>query len=78
MESWLVAYDYSENLQMQIIDIDADELEKISLPVELIANNIIPQLDEITRENLTSVNGIDGIIMLFLLLLISRKMQGTL
>ncbi len=74
----MAAYDYSENLQMQIIDIDADELEKISLPVELIANNIIPQLDEITRENLTSVNGIDGIIMLFLLLLISRKMQGTL
>ena len=74
-----VAYDYTEDLQMQTVDIDAADLEKVCIPVETIAERIVPQLEEITRENLNEHNkGSDGIIMLFLLLLISSKMQGEL
>lgn len=72
-----VSYDYSDDLESQIVDIDADNLEKRHIPVQEIANHIIPQLDEITREDLTEIkNGKDGVVALFLLLLISNKMQG--
>lgn len=53
-------------------------MEEISLPIEEIAERVIPQLEEITCENLNSdVNAKDGMIILFLLLLISNKMQGV-
>ena len=71
-----INYDYSEDLKSQIVDIDADDLEKMIIPVEKIASRIVPQLDQITREDLTDVsNGKDGVVMLFLLLLMSNKMQ---
>lgn len=73
-----VSYDYSEDLERQIVDIDADDLEKMYIPVEKIAAHVIPQLDEITREDLTDIdNGKDGVVALFLLLLISNKMRGV-
>lgn len=71
-----IAYDYSEDLQTQIVDIDAQELESTDIPVEEIADRVIPQLEEITRENLDGHNGKDGILKLFILLLISSKMRG--
>ena len=71
-----VAYDYSEDLQMQIVDISADDLEKVDIPLEEIVDKIVPQLEEITREKLDADNAKDGIIVLFLLLLISCKMRG--
>ena len=73
-----IRYDYTEDLQKQIVDIDANDLEQMKLPVEKIANSIIPQLDEITRENLDKdyPNGKDAVIILFLLLMISGKMKG--
>lgn len=71
-----INYDYlEEDLQMQVIDIDAEDLEKVDIPVEKIANRIIPQLEEVTREDLDIHNGKDGILTLFLLLIISRKME---
>lgn len=72
----MVNYDYSEDLQMQMIDIDADDLENAVVPIDTIANKIVPQLDEITREKLNKHNGKDAIIKLFLLLLISNKLRG--
>lgn len=73
-----VEYDYSEDLKNQYVTLDADNMEEISLPIEEIAERVIPQLEEITRENLNSdVNAKDGMIILFLLLLISNKMQGV-
>jgi hypothetical protein len=73
-----VEYDYSEDLKYQIIDFDANDLENIILPVERMAQNVIPQLEEITREKFSDdINGKDGIIILVLLLLISNKMQGV-
>lgn len=72
-----ISYDYSDDLESQIVDIDADNLEKMRIPVQQIADHIIPQLDEITREDLTDIiNGKDGVVALFLLLLISNKMRG--
>ena len=73
-----IRYDYTEDLQRQIVDIDANDLERMKLPVEKIANSIIPQLDEITRENLDKddPNGKDAVVILFLLLMISSKMKG--
>ena len=73
-----VEYDYSEDLKNQYVTLDADNMEEISLPIEEIAERVIPQLEEITCENLNSdVNAKDGMIILFLLLLISNKMQGV-
>ncbi len=72
-----VNYDYSEDCRSLLVDITSDNLEQIPVPVEKIANKVIPQLDEITREDLDTVtNGTDGVVILFLLLLISNKMQG--
>ena len=70
-----VSYDYSEDLQFQTVDLDADELEHVMIPVETVAEGIIPQLDEITRENFDKQDGIDSILKLFMLLLISSKMR---
>lgn len=75
----MAEYDYSVDLENQYVTLDADNLEEISLPIESIAERVIPQLDEITRENLDeNINAKDGVIILFLLLLISNKMQGVL
>ena len=73
-----VEYEYSDDLQSQYITLDADNMEEMRLPLESVAERVIPQLEEITRENLDAeINAKDGIIILFLLLLISSKMQGV-
>ncbi len=72
-----IEYNYSDDLKHQIVTIDAENMERQNLPVEKIAEDVIPQLDELTRENLSSeINIKDGVIILFLLLVISNKMQG--
>jgi len=73
-----VQYDYSDDLQKWVISLNADDIENIVLPIEKIANRVIPQLEEITRENLNKddIKGKEGIIILFLLLMISEKMRG--
>ncbi|MDE7001091.1 MAG: uridine kinase [Lachnospiraceae bacterium] len=68
-----VSYDYSEDLQMQTIDIAEFEQEHPNICVEEIAGRLIPQLEAITRERLTDTN---GIMKLFLLMVISSKMRG--
>lgn len=74
----LVEYEYSDDLQSQYITLDAENMEEMQLPLESVAERVIPQLEEITRENLDSeINAKDAIIILFLLLLISNKMQGV-
>ncbi len=75
-----VEYDFTDDLKQQIVDIDAEDLENMYLPIEKIAKIIVPQLDEITRENLdiNHFSGKDSILTLFLLLLISTKMKEEL
>ena len=71
-----ISWEYSDDLQKQTVDIEAEKLEECVLPVEEIAKRTIPHLDELTRENLDKDNAKDGILMLFLLLIVSSKMQG--
>jgi uridine kinase len=69
-------YDYSDDLRYQTINLEAKDLERMSLPVEKIAEQVIPQLEEITREEFSAdLNAKEGIIILFLLLVISNKMK---
>lgn len=72
-----ISYDYSTDIQKQIINFNSENIERIRLPLERISNKIFPQLEEITRENFeTDIEGKDGIIMLFFLLMLSNKMRG--
>lgn len=71
-----INWEYSEDLQKQTVDVEAEKLEECVLPVEEIARKTIPHLDELTKENLDKANAKDGILMLFLLLIVSAKMQG--
>lgn len=69
-------HDYSYDLGRQSVDVDAAELTAHVLPVEEIAERMIPQLEEITRENLETENDMDALIELVLLMCISSKMRG--
>lgn len=71
-----VEYDYSNDLKTQTIDLDAEGFTSVHMPIQNIAERIIPQLEEITREKLDADSGKDGVVLLFLLLLISCKMRG--
>ncbi len=72
-----VKYEYSDDLKNQYVLIEAIEKGKI-IQVEEIADRIVPQLEEITRENLSMLdNTLDGVLTLFVLLIISNKMQGV-
>lgn len=71
-----VNYDYSDDLGRQIVDVNAEELTRRVLPVEEIASRLIPQLEEITRENLEADNDLEAVIELFLLMCISSRMRG--
>ncbi len=72
-----VEYEYSDDLQNQIVTIDADNMLSVNIPLERVAAKVIPQLEELTKVDLDTVTDAkDGIIILFLLLIISNKMQG--
>lgn len=71
-----VSFDYSYDLKCQTLIFDGGELNNTKINFSKIAENIIPQLDEITRENLDNSDNIQGVIILFSLSLISHKMQG--
>lgn len=68
-----ITYDYSEDLQLQTVDIAEFEQEAPEICVEEIAEKMVPQLEMITKERLTDEN---GIMKLFLLMVISSKMKG--
>lgn len=72
-EGYEISYDYSEDLQMQTIDILEFQRTNNKICVEDIAERLIPQLEAITKERLDDTN---GIMKLFLLMVISNKMRG--
>lgn len=76
MYGMIVSHDYSEDLKSQTIEIDAEELDRHILSTELIAEKIIPQMEEITRERLETNNDTEAVIELLLLMCISSKMRG--
>ncbi len=48
------------------------------IPFEEIAEQVIPQLDEVTKQKLTGLTEMEGILALFVLTLISKIMQEEL
>lgn len=76
MHGIAVKHDYSDDLSSQTVDIDAGDLSGQVISAEKIAEKMIPQLEEITRENLDTKNNLDTIIELFVLMCISSKMRG--
>lgn len=73
-----VEYDYSQDLKYQTLLFDAEELENADIPYDMIAVSIIPQLEELTKETFKDADNIHGVIKLFVVKLISHKMQGEL
>lgn len=71
-----IEHDYSDDLQKQYIKIDGETLKDKHIKFTDIANSIIPQLDEICYEEIEYQEGLNGIIQLFILILISYKMRG--
>ncbi|MCY9555649.1 hypothetical protein M5W98_28990, partial [Paenibacillus apiarius] len=71
-----IRYDYNDDLTKQMVIIDGEGLNDIEIDFNSIANEIIPQIDEITSETLKCDNNLNGIIELVVLVLISHKMQG--
>ena len=76
MHGIAVKHDYSDDLSSQTVGIDAGDLSGQVISAEKIAEKMIPQLEEITRENLDTKNNLDTIIELFVLMCISSKMRG--
>ena len=72
----LIKYDYSEDLNKQTILFEGESLKNKKIDFNRIALNIIPQLDEITNQELEYDDNLHGIIEILLLILISTKMQG--
>ena len=72
----VVRHDYSDDLSSQVIEADAKELFGQLLPAENLAQILIPQLDDITKENMMTNNDLETVISLILLMCISRKMRG--
>lgn len=68
-------YDYSEDLKKQIIIFEGNNIKNKVISVQEIAENVVLQLDEITNQKLECKDTLNGIVELFLLLLISYKMQ---
>lgn len=71
-----MTYYFSEDLLKQTVVFDGDELNRYKIPFSQLANNIIPQLDELTLQDLDDDNNINGLLKLILLAEISYKMQG--
>lgn len=76
MYGMMISHDYSQDLRRQTIEIDAEELGRHVLATESIAERIIPQMEEITRETLVTKNDMEAVIVLMLLMCISSKMRG--
>lgn len=68
-------YNYNDDLMTQTVFIDGRSLPPEILDFDAIVNEMIPQLDEITRKIIVPEDNLTGIIILFLLELISNKMK---
>ncbi|NLG05178.1 MAG: uridine kinase [Clostridia bacterium] len=71
-------YEFSETLNQQTIVFEGDSLEQKEIPFYEIAVEVVDQLDEIVTERLKNSDMREGIIQLFILILISKKMKGEL
>ena len=72
-----ISHRYSDDLKRQNINVNMDDIGMTDVPVGKIAERVIPQLEEITRMEFDNmeIGTKDGIMVLFILLMISHKMQ---
>lgn len=68
--------DFNQDLERQTIICDGESLKNKSIPFKKIAIDIIPQLEELSEQSLEELDTLQGVLCLFLLLLISYSMQG--
>ena len=80
LERWEITadYDFSRDLEHQVVEFDGEMLKGKEIPFEEIAEQVIPQLDEVTKQKLTGLTEMEGILALFVLTLISKIMQEEL
>jgi len=71
-----VKYDYDDGLERQIVVFTGEKLNVLSMPVEEIAERMIPQIDEIISLSFGAKDNLEGIVELILLFVMSRKMRG--
>lgn len=72
------SYDFGTDLEHQVVEFDGENLSTKEIPFRDIAEYVIPQLDEVTKQELTGLSGLEGILALFVLTLISKIMQEEL
>ena len=70
-----VKHDYEEDLTKQIIIFNGDNLNKKKIDFSIIAEKVIPNLDEILNKDLSYINNLNGIIEMIILISISHKMR---
>lgn len=80
LEKWGIqaVYDFSGDLEHQVVEFDGETIKGKTIPFTYLAEQVIPQLDEVTKQELTGFTGIEGILSLFVLTLISKMMQEEL
>ena len=71
----LVKHDYEEDLTKQIIIFNGDNLNNKKIDFSIIAEKVIPNLDEILNKDLSYINNLNGIIEMIILISISHKMR---
>ncbi|MDY3909029.1 MAG: uridine kinase [Eubacterium sp.] len=70
-----VKYDYDDDLERQMVIFTGDRLNVLTMPVERMAEMLIPQLDEIVSVSFGAKNNLEGIVELIVLLAMSTKMR---
>ena len=70
-----VKHEYEEDLTKQIIIFSGDDLNNKKIDFSIIAEKIIPNLDEILNKDLSYKNNLNGIIEMIILISISYKMR---
>lgn len=68
-------HDYEEDLTKQIIIFNGDNLNNKKIDFSIIAEKVIPNLDEILNKDLSYINNLNGIIEMIILISISHKMR---
>lgn len=70
-----VKHEYEQDLTKQIIIFSGDDLNNKKIDFSIIAEKIIPNLDEILNKDLSYINNLNGIIEMIILISISYKMR---
>lgn len=68
-------YDFSRDLEHQVVEFDGKHLIGRDIPFRQIAERVIPQIDEVTKQELNGLSAMEGILAVFVLTLISKIMQ---